>query len=302
MQRAITRNQKLGLPTDYASLKMPNETQYYVPKLQAVKNIVARPGDFGLALPALSNHPYFLSVPIERDMDVAVAVRLAGMRLEDFQTLNPQMNKPVILAAGTSRVLLPYDNANQFVRELPLHRGPLASWTAWTAPKTLRPAEAARLVGMDETQLREVNRIPPRMLVKAGSTLLVPRGAHRLTDVSLELADNASMSLAPDGPTLRKLSLRAGRKDSVASVAKRYRVSAAQVAQWNKVGPAASFQPGQSITVFVAGKAARGVKVAAAKGATHKATRTAAAPRKAAVRPGRAATAKAKATQKVARN
>ena len=292
VQRAIKRNQALGLPTNYASLKMPNETQYYVPKLQAVKNIVARPADFGLSLPVLSNHPYFLSVPIERDMDVAVAVRLAGMRLEDFQTLNPQMNKPVILAAGTQQVLLPYDNANRFVRELPLHRGPLASWTAWTAPKTLRPAEAAHLVGMDETELREVNRIPPRMLVKAGSTLLVPRGAHRLTDVSVEVADNASMSLAPDGPSLRKVSLKAGRKDSVASVAKRYRVSAAQVAQWNDVAASASFRPGQSITVYVAGKAARGAKVAKAKASPHKATRTAAAPRKAAVKPSRVAAVK----------
>ena len=305
VQRAIKRNQKLGLPTDYASLKMPNETQYYVPKLQAVKNIVARPADFGLALPVLSNHPYFLSVPIERDMDVAVAVRLAGMRLEDFQTLNPQMNKPVILAAGTQQVLLPYDNANQFVRELPLHRGPLASWTAWTAPKTLRPAEAARLVGMDEAELREVNRIPPRMLVKGGSTLLVPRGAHRLTDVSVEVADNASMSLAPDGPSLRKMSLKAGRKDSVASVAKRYRVSAAQVAQWNEVGTSASFRPGQRITVYVAGKAVRSVKVAKAKsGATqqagHTATHTAAAAGKTSTRPARATAGKS--AQKVARN
>jgi membrane-bound lytic murein transglycosylase D len=292
VQRAIKRNQKLGLPTDYASLKMPNETQYYVPKLQAVKNIVARPAEFNLALPVLSNHPYFLSVPIERDMDVAVAVRLAGMRLEDFQTLNPQMNKPVILAAGTQQVLLPYDNANRFVRELPLHRGPLASWTAWTVPKTMRPSEAARQVGMDESELREVNRIPLRMLVTTGSTLLVPRAAHRTTDVPVEVADNASMSLAPDGPTLRKVSLKAGRKDSVASVAKRYRVSAAQVAQWNDVAASASFRPGQSITVFVAGKAARGTKVAKAKVGPHKATRTAAAPRKAMVKPGRIAAAR----------
>jgi len=197
VQRAIARNQRLGLPTDYSSLKMPNETAYYVPKLQAVKNIIARPADFGLSLPALANHPYFLSVPIERDMDVAVAVKLAGIPLEEFQFLNPQMNKPVILAAGTPRVLLPYDNANRFVRELPQHRGRLASWTAWTAPKTLRPGEVAKQVGMDEATLRDVNRIPPRMLVKAGSTLLVPRGEHRQTDVPSELADNATMALSP---------------------------------------------------------------------------------------------------------
>lgn len=283
VQRAIARNQRLGLPTDYASLKMPTETAYYVPKLQAVKNIIARPTDFGLTLPELRNHPYFLSVPIERDMDVAVAVKLAGMPLSEFQTLNPQMNKPVILAAGTPQVLLPYENANQFVRQLPLHRGPLASWTAWTVPKTVRPAEAARQVGMDEAQLREVNRIPPHMLVKAGSTLLVPRGEQRQADVSVEVADNATMALTPDVPPPRKMALKAGRKDSVASIAKRYRVDAAQVAQWNGVARTASFAPGQTIVVYVAGKAARGktVQAAAPKASSgRKATRTAATPRK----------------------
>ena len=299
VQRAINRNQKAGLPTDYSSLRMPNETQYYVPKLQAVKNIVARPADFGLSLPQLSNHPYFLSVPIERDMDVAVAVRLAGIRHEDFLTLNPQMNRPVILAAGTQQVLLPYDNANQFVRELPLHRGPLASWTAWKAPKTLRSAEAARQVGMDEAEFREVNHIPPRMLVKAGSTLLVPRGAHRQADVSVEVADNASMSLAPDGPSQRKLALKAGRKDSVASVAKRYRVSAAQVAQWNGVASSASFSPGQSITVYVAGKAPQ-AKQARGKSKAHVASRASGPARKVAVRPARSASARP--ALRVARN
>ncbi len=257
VQRAIARNQRIGKPTDYSSLKMPNETAYYVPKLQAVKNIIARPADFGLKLPELANHPYFLSVPIERDMDVAIAVKLAGIPLDEFQSLNPQMNKPVILAAGTPRVLLPYDNANRFVRELPQHRGRLATWTAWTAPKTLRPADVAKQVGMDEATLRDVNRIPPRMLVKAGSTLLVPRAEHRQTDVSSEIADNATMALSPDGPTLRKTSLRAGKHDSVASVAKRYRVSTAQVAQWNGVAPSAAFKPGQTIVVFVASKAGK---------------------------------------------
>ena len=285
VQRAIERNQKLGLPTDYASLKMPAETRYYVPKLQAVKNIIARPADFGLTLPPLKNHPYFLSVPIERDMDVAVAVKLAGIPLEEFQTLNPQMNKPVILAAGTPQVLLPYDNANQFVRELPLHRGPLATWTAWVAPRTLRPADAAKQVGMSEARLREVNRIPPRMLVKVGSTLLVPRSERRQADVSSEIADNAMMALAPDAPPLRKMSLRAGRRDSVASVARRYRVSATQVARWNGVGTRASFRPGQTIVVYVAARTvqakAKPARIAHGKASGHPSTRQAVAKRKA---------------------
>ena len=252
VSRAIARNQKAGLPTDYLSLRMPNETQYYVPKLQAVKNIIARPADFGLDLPVVSNHPYFLSVPIEHDIDVALAAKLAGMQIEEFKNLNPQMNKPVILAAGTPQVLLPYDNADRFVRQLPMHRGPLASWTAWVTPKTMRTAEAARLAGMDEDDLREVNKIPLRMLIKGGSTLLVPRVEHRHVDVTGDIADNATMALAPDLPPLRKIAHRAGKKDNVASVAKRYRVSPAQVAQWNDVGTGANFKAGQAVVVYVA--------------------------------------------------
>ena len=283
VQRAIAKNQRAGLPTNYESLRMPAETQLYVPKLQAVKNIVARPAHFGLQLPQLLNHPYFLSVPIERDMDVAIAVKLAGMPLDEFQTLNPQMNRPVILAAGTQQVLLPYDNANRFVRELPRHRGPLATWTAWTAPKTMKTAEAARAVGMSEEHLREINHIPARMLIKAGSTLLVPRGNALLADVSSRVADTATLALAPEAQPLRKVSLKAGRKDTVASVAKRYRVSATQVAEWNKVGPGASFASGQTVVVYVA---SAGRKTAPARGTqTARAKPVPGGPRSAGVRP-----------------
>ncbi len=223
--RAIERNRRAGLPTDYLSLRIPQETREYVPKLQAVKNIVLQPQAFGLVLQLLEDHPYFLSVTIERDIDVARAAAFAGLGVEQFQQLNPQMNKPVILAAGTPQVLLPYDNANRFLRELPLHQGPLASWTAWVAPKTLKPAEAARLTGMPEAQLREVNRIPPRMLVKAGSTLLVPRAARSTADVAEHIADHAALSLAPEARAGLK-----GKRSKTTRVARKGRAAPAKVA------------------------------------------------------------------------
>ncbi|MDN3543822.1 MAG: transglycosylase SLT domain-containing protein [Roseateles asaccharophilus] len=254
VQRAIARNQKAGRPTDYESLRMPDETRFYVPKLQAVKNIVLRPQAFALTLPPVANHPYFLSVAIDRDIDVEVAARLADMPLDRFKQFNPQANKPVLLAAAGSKVLLPYDNAEAFARNLAAHRGPLASWTAWVLPRTMKPGEAAREVGMSEEALRELNRIPPRMLVKAGSTLLVPRSGKRDQDVSEHLADNASISLAPDAPPLRRVSLKAGKGETVASVARRYKLSTSQVAQWNKVSPQASFKTGQTLVVYLAAK------------------------------------------------
>lgn len=275
VQRAIARNQKAGLPTDYLSLKMPAETQNYVPKLQAVENIIAQPERFGLSLPPLENHPYFLAIPIERDIDVDLAARLSGLKLDEFRSLNPQMNKPVILAAGTPQLLLPYDNASEFVARLKSHRGPLASWTAWVTPSTMRPDELARRVGMDESRLREVNKIPPRMLVKAGSTLLVTRGAHSLDDVSEHIADNASMSLAADLPDRRRMTVKVGRKDTLAGLARRYKVSAAQLQQWNKLDAKSSLKAGQVLVLFVApAKAAVGGRAASTREAAAPSTRS----------------------------
>ena len=258
VQRAIARNLKAGLATDYASLKMPEETRNYLPKLQAVKNIVLRPEAFALSLPALGNHPYFVSVAIDRDIDLDLAARLAGLALEEFKQLNPQMNKPVILAAGTPQVLLPFEAAAQFAHALGQHRGTQASWTAWVAPRTMKPADVARLLGMPEPQLCEFNNIPKGMLVKAGSTLLVPRSAQFTADVAEHIAEHAMLALAPDLPPLRRVSFKAGKQgDSVSAVAQRYHLRPAQVAAWNNTSVAASFKPGQSVLVMLANRPAQ---------------------------------------------
>ena len=251
VKRAIARNERAGLPTDYLSLSMPEETRNYVPKFQAVKNIVMAPHQFGLKLPELQNHPYFLSVPIRRDIDVAVAARLAGLPLEEFKALNPQMNKPVILAAGVPQILLPYSNADTFVKRLATHQGPLASWTAWVVPRTMKTSQAAEQIGMSESELREINRIPPKMLVKAGSTLLVQRAETRAVDVPEHVADNAHMALAPDVPPLRKIEIRVRKGDTVMALAKRYRVGANQIASWNRIDDGTRFRKPQSLVLWV---------------------------------------------------
>ncbi len=266
--RAMAKNQRDGLPTDYNSLNMPNETRNYVPKLLAVKNIVANPPVFNATLPEIPNHPYFQSVTITRDLDVALAAKLAEIKVEDFKSLNPSANKPVIFKAGTPYILLPWDNAGIFERNLAIHNGQTAGWTVWTAPSTMKAADAARQVGMDEAKFREINRIPPRMLIKVGSTLLVPRSAKQQNDVSTQIADNGQVSFSPE-IVLRKQSVKLRKAETVASIAKRYKVSAASVAGWNKVSASGSFKAKQAVVLYLptqakaakAGRSAKGGKV-----------------------------------------
>jgi membrane-bound lytic murein transglycosylase D len=217
VSRAIAKNKRLGLGTSYSDLKMPNETRYYVPKLQAVKNIVSNPVQFNATLDEIPNHPYFQSVPITRDMDVAVAAKLADVPLADFKALNPSLSRPVILAAGTPQVLMPWGNSDIFSINLAQYKGPLASWTAWTTPSAMKPVDAAKRVGMSEAQLREVNGIAMNKgVIKAGSTLLVPRSANKQEDVTAHVADNGQLMMyAPQQPRCKIVKAKNGKKITV---------------------------------------------------------------------------------------
>ena len=261
--KALARNKRLGEPLSYTDLRMPAETRLYVPKLQAMKNLVANPDGLGVTLPPIPNHPYFQTVPLPRDADVAVIAKLADVSMDDFKALNPSAHRPVMLASGTPHILLPWDNAEIFQRNLESHDGQLASWTAWVAPKNMKVADAAKRVGMSEEELRSVNKIPPRMLIKAGSALLVPRSAQQQKDVSEKLADNGQLNLAPE-QVLRKQVVKARKGDTMASVAKRYKVSVDQLADWNKLALNSSLKPGQKIMLMLPGKAKK-TKAAAGK-------------------------------------
>ncbi len=249
--RALAKNKAAGLGQSYTELSMPNETRYYVPKLQAVKNIIAQPQNFNARLPLIQNHPYFKSVSITRDIDVKLAANFAGVSLEDFKALNPSMSRPVILAAGTPEVLLPWDNAGRFQRRLEEHAlKPLASWTAWSVPRTMKVSEASKLVKMTEAELRSVNQIPNGMQVKQGSTLLVARQGALDADVTEHLADNAKISFAPE-IVLRRILVKVQKGDSLDTLANRHDVTPMNIAAWNKLKIPVALKPGQSIAILV---------------------------------------------------
>ena len=250
--RAIARNEKAGLATGYTDITMPNETRLYVPKLQAVKNIVAHPERFQASLPAIGNHPYFDTVDITRDIDVALVARMAGISEADFRELNPSLHRPVILAAGMPQVLLPWESAQNFRRNmLNYNEGRLASWTVWTVPANMTVSAAAQRSGMSEAEMRSLNGIPPRMMIKAGSALMVPRAAGSGKDVPGSVADNGQMAFTPE-IVVRRSTVRAGKHDTVASIARRYKVTASDVADWNDLKTSSRFKPGESIVLYLA--------------------------------------------------
>ena len=174
VSRAIARNQARGLPADYESLAMPLETRAYVPKLQAVKNIIANPAQFGIKLADVPNRPYFATITSSRHIDVQLAASLAEMSLEEFRFLNPAHNKPVIKSDGTETIVLPVDKVAVFEKNLETHDRPLVSWQAYTMKRSDQPEKVAAKHGMTLAELKTANNIPGNKRIVAGQTLLVP--------------------------------------------------------------------------------------------------------------------------------
>ena len=195
VSKAQKRNLAAGLPTDYLSLKMPAETRNYVPKLMAYRQIVMDPQAYGIVLPELENHPYFVALDVGSDIDVDLAIKLAEIPSEEFYSLNPSFNKPVILSNANQQILLPFGHAEVFQENLKKYTKPLSSWTAVQITKTESVDMAAKTLGVDANTLREVNGIPKGMRIRSGSTVLIPKTHQRPGDISEALAENASLKL-----------------------------------------------------------------------------------------------------------
>ena len=229
VRRAVARNRARGLPVDFASLTgVPAETRNYVPKLQAVKNIIADPQKYGLEMADVPNAPYFTVVRTTVRMDVKRAAELAELPLDEFLALNPQHNRPVISGADEYAILLPIDKAEIFAAKLDLVAQPLVSWSAHRMKKGETLPQVAARYGMSIETLRSVNGIGPRQTVPTGYALLVP-----MQQASAEAAASLEDAVFTTVPVNRTFYYAVRRGDTLTDIAARYGVTIADLRHWN---------------------------------------------------------------------
>lgn len=243
--RALEKNRKAGRPLDYASLVMPAETREYVPKLQALKNIIANPAPFGLVLDTIPNEPYFATVSGAPDLDVQLAARLAEMPVEEFIALNPGFNRPLIPASVSSRLVLPAEKVETFHRNLEKHDGAVpVAWRTYHPKKGESLAAIAKRFHLPLSRLKEVNgirrgaRAPPSLMV-------VPVNGASLSTQKLPIMYAPPIPARAPGRTYL-----VRRGDTLWSISRRLGVSIADLRRWNRIG---RIQPGQRLRVSATG-------------------------------------------------
>ena len=174
VERALSVNRAKGRPLDFWSLKLPLETRAYVPKLLAMKRLIADPARYGLAFSKIPNQPRFERVETLGQIDMKLAAEIAGISYEDLYELNPAFQRWATDPAGPHFLLLPPESVALFRQNnaqlTAAERVPVTRYRVGTGDSV---ASVARQFNTSIDVIREMNDLPAGRLT-LGSDLSVP--------------------------------------------------------------------------------------------------------------------------------
>lgn len=137
IQQAINRNRAAGLPTDYWSLKLPQETMNYVPRFLAVAQIIKNPGAYGVSLPPIANRPHFREVSLSAPLELNQIAAITGLSRAELYALNPGYRGEMVDPMSPMRILIPADLSPSI--DAKLRSGKASSGGFWASSKTPPP-------------------------------------------------------------------------------------------------------------------------------------------------------------------
>jgi membrane-bound lytic murein transglycosylase D len=247
VQREVNANRAKGLPVDFFSLHLPAETRAYVPKLMAMRRLVANPEDFGLAFSPIPNEPYFARVETGGQLDLSLAAELAGITLDEVYELNPGFHRWATDPAGPHFLLLPRDTADAFRRNLELlSPNERVRVSLHTVKKGESVASIAKRYKTQAIVLRDMNTLDNSPLV-VGSELRVPSAVFNLPPKVMLAAARVDGRSNRSGRRPAVHVVRSG--DSLWRIAKRHRMDVATLARLNGMGPGDTLRAGQKLVL-----------------------------------------------------
>ena len=195
--RAINRARAQGLEPTYENLRMPNETRNYVPKLLAVRNIIANPQSFGISISDIDNKPYFQAIELDHPIDNEAITRLAGITQSELLALNPAFNVPAFIPKSKRKLLLPVGSVQTFQSNY-LNSSPdsLFSWETYTPASKTALSDIASATGMSIADIKRLNNLNGN-LVNAGRSILVTKNSPAL-QTAFESVASIDIDNTPD--------------------------------------------------------------------------------------------------------
>lgn len=171
--KAVKKAEEVGQEPTLDNLDLPLETRHYIPKLQALKNLIQSPERFGMTLPKFPNKPYFVEIKRNADVDLREIARLAGVELELIRKLNPGLNQPVLYAAHSNTLLVPIEYSAKIQASLKQYKAPKPQRN-YTVKKGDTLGEIAQRFDVKVSDLQRLNGLGKKKLIKPGMKLSIP--------------------------------------------------------------------------------------------------------------------------------
>lgn len=251
VRKAIKRNRALGKPTDFWSLKLPPETEAYVPKMLALAQILNSPESYGIKLPIIANQPYFETVEIGSQIDLAQAADLADITLDEIYLLNPGFNQWATHPNGPHKLNVPVAKAKAFKTNLAaLPTDKRINWERYKIKSGDTLSVIASRYKTTSKILRQVNNLRGNS-IRAGKVLFVPiasKGAEAYVLSAAERLNSKQNRTALSNRVKRIHITQSG--DSFWEIARRYGVGTRDVARWNNLGTTDTLRIGQKLVIW----------------------------------------------------
>jgi membrane-bound lytic murein transglycosylase D len=231
-------------------LNLPAETRAYVPKLLAMKRLMAEPERYGLEFAPIPNMPYFAVIDTDSQIDLKIAAQLAGTSYDDLVALNPGYNRWATDPAGPTRMLVPIDNADAYEAAL----------------KTLAPEDRVRYLVHDVAKRETLPMIAKRYgtsvsvlskindlnggRVAVGQSLKIPEISAQLSDKVLLAASRVDRPETDSaGRRQHQIVYRVRAGETLSSIARRNNMPVSTLARLNNMGAGDSLVKGQRLVI-----------------------------------------------------
>ena len=250
VNKAIRYNKKRGRATDFWNLRLPRETQAYVPKLIALAQIFDNPEKYGITLRDIPYEEQFVKVDVGSQIDLSQAADLAGISLKDLYRYNPGFNRWATDPDGPHYLLIPVDKANDFIAGIAgLPPEKRVQWSRYT----IRPGDSlitiARRNNITVDMLKDINNLRGNQII-AGKTLLIPKAGGEMNEYALSLEERIKAKKNRPRDGRHKVDYKVKPGDSFWTIAREYNVSVRSLAKWNGMAPTDTLRAGQHLAIW----------------------------------------------------
>jgi membrane-bound lytic murein transglycosylase D len=249
VDKAIKYNKEHNLPTDFWDLKLPPQTQQYVPNLLAIASIVADPTKYGMHWPKTELIPYVTAVPIGSQIDLSKAAKLADISLQQLYELNPGFNRWATDPNGSHMLLIPTDKVEQFKENLAkVPKSDRVSWERYTVKHGDSLNRIAHKFSTTPSLIKQINNLKSSVIHEK-QILLIPRAKKTFAhDVLQDIKHYLHHERDLPGPNRIVHEVQPG--DSLWKIAKDYKLQIRQIRFWNHLKHNEAIKPGSELILW----------------------------------------------------